>query len=165
MTVTFRPIHPDDEDFLYTVYASTREDELAPLGWDEAQKTAFLQMQFAAQHRYYQEHYSNTTFQVILQDGHPIGRLYVGRWENEIRLVDLAMLPAYRGGGIGSGIVRNLLAEAVAAGKPVRLHVERLNPARRLYERLGFVRIADKGVYDLMEWCPRSDPPQVNTAS
>jgi hypothetical protein len=78
--ITLRPITPDDEEFLCRVYGSTREEELALTDWDVAQKTAFVQMQFAAQHRYYQENYRQTTFDVILADGVPAGRLYVARW-------------------------------------------------------------------------------------
>lgn len=152
--VALRPIGPGDEPFLCRVYASTREEELRPVPWTAAQKAAFLRQQFQAQHAYYQERYTGTRFDVILRDGEPIGRLYVARWDDEIRIVDIALLPEHRGGGIGTAILRSLLAEAAAAGKPVRIHVERQNPARRLYERLGFVPIADKGVYYLMEWTP-----------
>jgi GNAT superfamily N-acetyltransferase len=152
--VTFRPIEPGDAPFLCRVYASTREEELRPVPWSAAEKDAFLRQQFQAQHAYYQEHYDATRFEVILRDGRPIGRLYVARWKDEIRIVDIALLPEHRGAGIGTAILQDLLAEAAAAGKPVRIHVERLNPARRLYERLGFVPIEDKGVYYLMEWQP-----------
>jgi GNAT superfamily N-acetyltransferase len=153
-TVAFRPIRPDDEPFLYRVYASTREEELRPVPWTAAQKEAFLRQQFQAQHAFYQEQYAGARFEIIVRDGQPIGRLYVARWDEEIRIVDIALLPEHRGAGIGTGILRDLLAEAAAAGKPVRIHVERLNPARQLYERLGFVPVADKGVYYLMEWAP-----------
>jgi ribosomal protein S18 acetylase RimI-like enzyme len=152
--VTFRPIEPGDAPFLCRVYASTREEELRPVPWTPAEKAAFLRQQFQAQHAYYQEHYTGTRFEVILRDGQPVGRLYVARWPDEIRIVDIALLPEHRGAGIGTGILRDLLAEAVAAGKPVRIHVERRNPARHLYERLGFLPIEDKGVYHLMEWRP-----------
>jgi GNAT superfamily N-acetyltransferase len=152
--VAFRPIQPDDEPFLYRLYASTREAELRPVPWTSEQKAAFLRQQFQAQHAFYQEQYRDTRFEVILRDGQPIGRLYVARWADEIRIVDIALLPEHRGGGIGTGILRDLLAEAAAAGKRVRIHVERLNPARRLYERLGFAPVEDKGVYVLMEWRP-----------
>jgi ribosomal protein S18 acetylase RimI-like enzyme len=151
-TVTFRPIRPEDDAFLYGVYASTREEELRPVPWTPAEKAAFLRQQFDAQHAFYQQHYAETRFEVILRDGEPIGRLYVARWADEIRIVDIALLPQHRGAGIGTAILRDLLAEAAAAGKPVRVHVERLNPARRLYERLGFVPVADKGVYLMLEW-------------
>ena len=152
--ITLRPIAPGDEELLYRVYASTREDELAQVDWTAAQKEAFLRMQFTAQHRYYQEHYAGAAFQVILADGHPAGRLYVARWPDEIRIVDIALLPAYRNAGIGSTLLRDLQAEAEGAGKPLSIHVERFNPALRLYQRLGFTQIADKGVYLLLQWSP-----------
>ena len=152
--VTFRPIRPDDEPFLYRVYASTREEELRPVPWTAAQKEAFLRQQFQAQHAFYQKQYASARFEIVLRDGQPIGRLYVARGDDAIRIVDIALLPEHRGAGIGTGILRDLLAEAAAAGKPVRIHVERLNPARHLYERLGFVLVADSGVYCLMEWAP-----------
>lgn len=151
MTVTFRPICPNDQAFLSQVYASTRLDELAVTDWTDEQKTAFLQMQFVAQHKFYQDNYIDTDFLLILHDGTPVGRLYVARWPDEIRIVDIALLPACRGTGVGTTILRDLLAEADAAGKPVRIHVERENPALRFYQRLGFVMIEDKGVYLFME--------------
>ena len=154
MTVHFRPIRPDDAAFLYEVYASTRSEELAVVDWNEAQKAAFLSMQFTAQHQFYQEHYTKTDFLIILRDAVPVGRLYVARWQDEIRIVDIALLPPYRNAGIGTAILRDLLAEAAVAHKPVRIHVEKFNPALRLYERLGFTPIADKGVYLFMEWSP-----------
>jgi GNAT superfamily N-acetyltransferase len=151
MTVSFRPICPGDEAFLSQVYASTRLGELAVTDWTDEQKAVFLQMQFAAQHKFYQDNYTDTDFLLIFQDDIPIGRLYVARWKDEIRIVDIALLLAYRGTGIGATILRDLLAEADATGKPVRIHVERENPALRLYQRLGFVMIEDKGVYLFME--------------
>src|SRR5262249_54460682 len=129
----------------------TRIEELAVTDWNEEQKAAFLQMQFAAQHKFYQENYTGTDFLVILQNDTPVGRLYVARWKDEVRIVDIALLPAYRRSGIGTMILRDLLSEADVVGKPVRIHVERDNPALRLYQRLGFVIIEDKGVYLFME--------------
>ena len=152
MSVIFRPIGPDDQAFLLEVYASTRREELALVDWDEDKKARFLQMQFAAQHQYYQDYYTETDFLIILLDELPVGRLYLARWPGEIRIVDLALLPAHRNAGIGTRILSDVLAEAARAGKPVRIHVEKLNPALRLYERLGFTRIADKGVYWFLEW-------------
>jgi GNAT superfamily N-acetyltransferase len=151
MPIRLRPIAPGDELFLSHVYASTRLDELAVTDWTDEQKAAFLHMQFVAQHKFYQENYTDTDFLIIVQDDTPVGRLYVARWKDEFRIVDIALLPAYRGTGIGATILRDLLAEADAVGKPVRIHVERENPALRLYQRLGFVMIEDKGVYLFME--------------
>jgi GNAT superfamily N-acetyltransferase len=150
--VSFRPIRPDDAAFLYEVYASTRLDELAVVDWDDTQKATFLHMQFAAQHQFYQERDTRTDFLIILRDAVPVGRLSVARWEDELRLVDIALLPPYRNTGIG--ILRDVLAEAAVAQKPVRIHVEKFNPALRLYARLGFAPMEDKGVYLFMEWSP-----------
>jgi ribosomal protein S18 acetylase RimI-like enzyme len=152
MKVSFRLIETSDQDFLSAVYASTRQEELAQVDWNEDQKAGFLGMQFSAQHRYYQEHYTETDFLIILMDGQPIGRFYVAHWRDEIRIVDLAILPDYRNAGIGTQILRDVLAEATALKKPVRIHVERFNPAQKLYRRLGFVKTGEHGVYDLMEW-------------
>jgi ribosomal protein S18 acetylase RimI-like enzyme len=154
MNVTLRPIEPGDAAFLYRVYASTREKELALVEWDAAQKEAFLRMQFTAQHRHYQEHYQDAAFQVILEGGRPVGRLYVDRWPDEIRIVDIALLPERRNIGIGTRLLQALQAEAAEAAKRVSIHVEQFNPALRLYARLGFSRIAERGVYYLMEWTP-----------
>ncbi len=102
MNIALRSVEPGDEEFLYRVYASTREAELAQVGWGEAQKAAFLRMQFEAQARYYREHYTETEFSVIVVDDHPAGPLYVARWPEEIRIVDIALLPEHRGMGIGT---------------------------------------------------------------
>ena len=154
--MTLRPVEPGDEEFLYRVYASTREEELAQTGWDETQKAAFLRMQFDAQSSYYHEHYQEATFHVILSGDRPVGRLYVARWPEEIRIVDIAILPGHRGMGIGTRLLRDLISESEESGKPLSIHVERFNPALRLYERLGFRATADKGVYLLMERAPGS---------
>ncbi len=150
---TLRPITDDDLGFLYRVYASTREEELAATGWSEEQKDAFLRQQFEAQHRFYQD-YEDSRFDVILVDNEPVGRLYVARRSDVLHVIDIALLPAHRRGGIGSALMRELLAEAHAAGKPVRIYVEKNNPALALYERLGFRRAGDTGVYYLMECLP-----------
>jgi GNAT superfamily N-acetyltransferase len=150
----FRPISPDDQELLLRVYGSTRDEELSSVAWEPGHREAFLLQQFTAQHAWYQENYAAAEFLVILLDGKPAGRLYVIRWEKEIRLIDIALLPEHRNGGLGSAILGEILAEGRAAGKPVTIHVEKFNPALRLYERLGFTPIEDRGVYFLMERPP-----------
>ena len=150
--ITLRPVSPADETFLCEVYSSTRTEELAPVPWSDEQKTAFLRMQFSAQHQYYQEHYPTAAFDVILVAGQPAGRLYVHRGADELRIVDIAMLPVWRNRGVGTHLIGALQTEAALARKPLRIHVERLNPALSLYERLGFREIEDRGVYLLLEW-------------
>jgi GNAT superfamily N-acetyltransferase len=151
-SVALRPATAGDEPFLIGVYAGTRRDELARVAWTDDEKAAFVRMQFAAQAQHYREHYSDTSYDVILLNGQPAGRLYVARWTSEIRIVDIALLPEFCGHGIGTQLLRELQAEAGAASKPLCIHVERFNPALRLYERLGFREIEDKGVYVFMEW-------------
>jgi ribosomal protein S18 acetylase RimI-like enzyme len=155
MTIALRPSESADEPFLYDIYASTRTDELALVDWSDEQKTAFVRQQFEAQARHYREYYPTATQEVILVDGEPAGRLYVDRWPNEIRVVDIAILPRFRGRGVGSALLRDVQAEAAASGRAVTLHVERFNRAQQLYARLGFVPTDDAGpVHVLLRWTP-----------
>jgi ribosomal protein S18 acetylase RimI-like enzyme len=151
-TITYRPIDNADLPFLREVYGATRMDELALTTWDDAQKSAFIDMQFTAQHAYYQEHYARAEFLVILVNGIRAGRLYVNRGTDDIRIIDIALLPAARNRGIGTRILKALLAEARATRRTVSIHVEKFNPAMRLYQRLGFTTAEDKGVYDFLVW-------------
>ncbi len=150
--LSLRPITADDEELLFRVYASTRAEELAAVPWSDEQKAAFLRMQFVAQHRYNQENYTASCFDVVLVDGQPAGRLYVARWTEEMRIVDIALLPEFRRRGVGTALLARLREEAEAKRLPLRIHVERMNPALGLYERLGFRVIEDRGVYLFMEW-------------
>lgn len=110
-------------------------------------------MQFQAQDAHYRQHYPTAEYRVIEKsDATPVGRLYVDRWAREIRIMDIAILPAHRGTGIGTTLLTDLQQEAASTAKSLSIHVERLNPALRLYQRLGFRMIEDKGVYLLLEW-------------
>lgn len=155
-TPALRPVRAGDEPRLLQIYASTRLEELASLGWSADVQAAFLRQQFDAQHRHYHQQYADADFQLVLLDDRPIGRLYTARWPGEIRLIDIALLPEHRNVGIGTHLIRCLMDEAALAGKPVRLHVTPFNPALRLYQRLGFTKIADRGPHWLMEWAPRA---------
>jgi ribosomal protein S18 acetylase RimI-like enzyme len=152
--VELLPAAAGDREFLYRVYASTRAEELAVVPWDDAQKEAFLRAQFEAQDRWYREQYPRASYGVIVVGGAPAGRLYLNRGEAEIRIVDVALLPEHRGDGVGTSLLRGLIAEADATGKSVTIHVERMNPALRLYRRLGFSIAEDKGVYLFLERRP-----------
>ena len=152
--VTFRPITPGDTEFLYAVYASTRQEELAVVDWSESDKDAFLRAQFTAQHQAYQGSYPGADFLVVLEDARPIGRLYLERRDGEIRIIDIALLPEHRNAGIGGAVLRDVLAEGARDGKRVSIHVEMFNPALSLYQRLGFQQREVRGVYYFMEWVP-----------
>ncbi|HEX8104175.1 MAG TPA: GNAT family N-acetyltransferase [Solirubrobacteraceae bacterium] len=154
MEVALRPATAADEPFLARVYAGTREEELAPLPWPAEAKAAFVAQQFAAQSAHYAQHYPGMSADVVLIDGEPAGRLLVDRWEREIRIVDISLLPAARGRGAGELLLRRLVDEAATAGKRLSIHVERNNRAMSLYERLGFRSVGEEGVYLRMEWDP-----------
>jgi ribosomal protein S18 acetylase RimI-like enzyme len=160
--VSLRPARAADRDLLLRVYASTREEELAPVPWTDEEKRAFMAQQFAAQDSHYREHYEGASFDVIVADGADVGRLYVDRWAREIRIMDITVLPAFRGRGIGSALLATLIEESDGCGKPLTIHVERQNPALAWYERLGFRAAEDRGVYLLLE---RPVGAQLKTAS
>lgn len=156
LEIMHRPIEPGDETFLYALYASTREPEMALTNWSDAQKESFLQMQYHAQSTDYARNYPDAQFDLVLCDGCSAGRLYLDRRENEIRIIDIALFPSFRNRGIGSKLLSEVMTEAAAAGKRVCIHVEQNNPAQRLYRRLGFVPVGENGVYFLMEWKPNA---------
>lgn len=152
-SIALRPATDEDRELLLDVYASTRVDELVPVPWTDEQKSAFLRQQFEAQDRWWRLQYPDCRFQVIEVDRRPAGRLYVDRRAGEIRLVDIALLPDFRRCGAGTRLIADLQREAAEAGLPLTIHVERFNPARALYERLGFREIGAAGeVYLLLEW-------------
>ncbi|HLO77848.1 MAG TPA: GNAT family N-acetyltransferase [Magnetospirillum sp.] len=142
----------DDVAFLQRLYVSVRWDELAQVEWPDEAKLGFLLSQFELQYQHYAKYYSATDFGILEQRGEPIGRLYLHRGPREIRIVDISLLAERRNGGVGSALLRAVLAEAAEEGRSVTIHVEKFNPALRLYERLGFQQAEDKGVYWMMEW-------------
>jgi len=151
-SVTLRPVSAGDEPFLFRLYASTRMDELAIAPWDDSQREAFLRIQFAAQQQHYQNHFPEAEHQLILIGGRPAGRIYVARRTDEIRILDIALLPEHRNGGIGGFLIKEIMSEGSQTGKPVRIYVESFNPSLRLFERLGFSSVQDIGTHLLMEW-------------
>ena len=156
--VTFRPTTAEDEPFLLEVYGSTRADELALTNWSAAQREAFLQMQLTSQHAHYHQYYPRGEYLLILLDGRPAGRLYVAEIAEEVRLMDVTLLPGARDARIGTPIIKALMAEAAALNKPLRIYVENYNRSHGLFTRLGFVKIGESGYSDFLEWrAPTSD--------
>ena len=150
--VTLQPVGPDDHDFLVDVYTSTRADELALVPWTKEQQQAFVQSQFAAQQAHYAQKYPAANHDVIVANGRAVGRLYVARLDQEIRIVDITLLPAERNAGIGSYLIRQLIDEAKGSGKITRIYVEEFNPSLRLFKRLGFSVTEQHGIHLLLEW-------------
>jgi ribosomal protein S18 acetylase RimI-like enzyme len=151
-----------DGPFLLELYASTRQEELEAMGWPAAMREAFVRMQFNAQQQGYRAAFPRAEFAIILLRDLAVGRIVIDRAENEIRLVDIALLAAHRGRGLGTALMQNLRHEAAAANKPIRLSVVKGQRAFRLYQRLGFEKTGEAGLRDQMEWrgdrAPHNDP-------
>jgi ribosomal protein S18 acetylase RimI-like enzyme len=156
--LALRPETEADLAFLRRLYISTRWEELAPIiDWTEAQKIAFLESQFALQRHHYRKYYAETDWGILEQAGVPAGRIYVDRQTSIVLVVDVSLLPEWRGRGIGTALMQAVCAEAREAGKAVSVAVEKYNPAQRLYRRLGFREVSDQGMYWTMEWQPALD--------
>jgi GNAT superfamily N-acetyltransferase len=152
MPVALRPAAVEDEPFLLEVYASTRLEELDLTPWDQAQREAFVRMQFNAQGNHYQVNFPEAEHQVILFNSDRVGRLYIARLERTIRILDVTILPARRNAGIGTSILTGILKESEETAKPVHIYVESFNPSLRLFERLGFRKVDASDYNLLMEW-------------
>lgn len=151
--ISYRPVTDADIPFLAGVYASTRAEELALTGWPDEMKLQFLAHQFNAQHTDYERNYPDAERLVIEHQGEDVGRLYLDEESGNFNLIDIALLPAARGSGLGGAILDDIIGQAEASGKSVTIYVEKNNPARHLYDRLGFVCENDEeGVYDLLKW-------------
>jgi len=150
--IALRPYQNEDLPFMQQLYFSVREQELASVNFSTAEKNAFLSQQFSAQYLHYTQHYSTDAFNIIETLGKPIGRFFVDYWSHEIRIVDIALMPKYRNLGIGSYLLNMLFIEAKKNNLPVTIHVEHNNPAKKLYERLGFkLKSNTNDIYLLME--------------
>jgi len=153
LEIVLRPMSDADLAFTAALYASTRAEELAPVPWPGEVKQAFLAQQHAAQHAHYRQHYQGMHAMIVERRGAAIGRLYLYEMQTEIRIVDISLMPEARGQGIGTALLRDVLAEAAPGGRSVTIHVEKNNPAHTLYARLGFTILDDdRGAYDLWEW-------------
>jgi ribosomal protein S18 acetylase RimI-like enzyme len=151
---TLRRCTVADEPFLLRVYGSTRAAELALAGWPVEQRVAFVRSQYEAQRTHYEREFPAADRSIVLVAGEPVGRLVVDRRPDEVRVVDVSLLPEYRGRGVGTALLEELVAEASGTGRPLRLHVRPDNPARRLYLRLGLRVVGHEGDRELMELTP-----------
>ena len=149
--IKIRSEQPLDEAFLFELYASTRQEELEAWGWPPETRSAFLTMQFKASQGHHYT-YPDAEFQIVLLDGVRAGRLIVHRTQEELCLVDIALLPRHRNAGLGTALLRRLFGEAAAAKKPLRLQVLKGNRAERFYQRLGFVKTGATAMHLRLEW-------------
>jgi GNAT superfamily N-acetyltransferase len=153
--LVLRPVVETDDEFLLSIYGSTRAAELGQVEWQDGQQQAFLKWQFDLQRREYEARFPDAEYNLILIDDHPAGRIWIGRDDAQIRLLDIALLPEFQNRGAGTILLRRLIDESTEGGKPLRHMVFVLNnDADRFYERLGFVVIEELGAYKHMEYRP-----------
>lgn len=155
--ISYRPASSADADFLLHLYGSTRSAELAQTGWDATACKAFVRMQFKAQATHYETHWPTAMHSIVqASDGdsqHNIGRLWLHQRPDSLHVLDIALLPGWRGQGIGRDCLQGLQARAAGQHLALSIQVEQGNPARRLYESLGFVPIGEQqGIHQFMRW-------------
>src|SRR5215470_9532806 len=150
--IKLRPVTAADEAFLLSVYASTRAEEMRQVPWSAEQKEMFVRMQYTAQKQHYAALYPQASHDIIYTDETAVGRIYVGRDAERLNILDITVLPEYRGRGTGETLLRRLMEEAGASGKAVTIYVESFNPSLRLFERLGFQKEREEGFQFLMKW-------------
>ncbi len=151
-SIELRTVTDADRDFLLRVYEASREIELGMTGWNGEQRRAFVKHQFTAQDTHYREHYDDASFDLILIDGETVGRLYVSRGDAEIEILDITVLPEFRNRGIGTSLVRGILAEAAASGRFVVIYIESFNPSQNHFAKLGFVPVGGDELVRRFEW-------------
>lgn len=153
--LALRPETAQDADFLRGLYASVRWEEMAAVDWPDADKVAFLSQQFDFQTHHYRKYYPGAAWGVVVDGGEPAGRLYLHQSTEDLRIIDISLLPSHRGRGIGGALIQAVFELGRKAGTGVSIHVEVFNhAARRLYDRLGFVEGGNHGVYTRMDWTP-----------
>jgi RimJ/RimL family protein N-acetyltransferase len=152
--ISLRPVTDQDENFLLSVYASTRAAELAQVPWSTEQKEAFVRMQFTAQKQHYAAEYPQADHDLICVDGVPVGRIYLDRAADVLNILDITVLPEHRNSGIGSFLLGQIVDEARRTGRSIMIYVETFNPSLRLFERLGFRKDKEHGFQLLLKWSP-----------
>src|SRR5437870_4655206 len=148
--VTLRPVVAADDSLLLEIYASTRAEEMTLVPWTSEQQQAFVKMQFAAQQEHYRKLHPDARHDIIMLNDRPVGRLYVARTKESIEIMDITLLPQERNAGIGGNLINGLMDEARLSSRPLRIYIESFNPSLRLFERLGFYRTGENGMYILM---------------
>lgn len=152
--LSLRPETDADLPFLMQVFASTRAEELARIPWAEDEKRAFLVHQFSAQRKHYRAYFPDAAYDVLERNGTPIGRLYIDERQTRVHILDISLMPDRRGGGVGTAIIGALQDYARVRSKGADIFVERINPAKSLYDRMGFKVVREEDIYLEMDWTP-----------
>lgn len=151
-SISLRPATEDDEQFLLELYKSSRGDDLRGLSWDEDRIAEFLEMQYESHRNFLKQDHPGMHDQIVIVAGEPAGRVAVEQRADEIRLIDIALLPAHRNQGVGTLLIRDLQQQAATANRCLRFQVIRFNRAVGLFERLGFTRTSETGTHLQLEW-------------
>jgi GNAT superfamily N-acetyltransferase len=138
--------------FLRDLYAGTRAAELEVTGWTPDQKRAFCDSQFTLQDSYYRQQWPDASYDVVEWGDREAGRFLVDAAPSGWLVLDIALVPQCRGAGLGTLLLQWVQAKAAASGAAVHMSVELDNPARHLYERLGFEVHAKGDLRDEMVW-------------
>lgn len=152
MTIELKAITNADEAFLYEVYRSTRKQEVDLWGWSVEQTQTFLMMQWRAQQASYNRQFPTANHYMIVVDQQCVGRLLIEELSDYHHLIDISILPTYQRKGLATSIIVELLQKAREGNKAVLLRVFHTNPARHLYERLGFQVVSGDELYLTMRW-------------
>lgn len=150
--VKLRPVTPEDETFLISVYGASREQELAMVPWTEEQRHAFVKFQYLAQLNYYQTEFPKSEHFIILADGEPVGRLFLDRRDAQIRILDITILTRHRGKGFGVPVIRYVMDEALTVGKSVGINLDLFSTSQRTFEQLGFKPTEKTDSHTLYAW-------------
>ncbi len=151
MSLELHPVSHSDYSLLFEIYISSRADELKFVPWTDEQKNAFLEAQFQAQTDHYYATYSDGSFELIKLENETAGRLFQAELDDEIRIIDITLLPQFRNRGIGTLLLSEVLESGANKKKLVTIYLDTHSPAQTLFSRLGFIPVADDGVYCLWE--------------
>ncbi len=144
-----------DYEFLRTLYHTTRPD-LRSAGLPTDTLTTVLDQQFEVQYKHYEQRFGHAEHTIVTLRKKPIGRLWLHTASDDIRIVQVTMLPKYRNGGIGTHLIQQQSKRAMETDRTLTLHVEQYNAdAKRLYTRLNFKdKFSDHESHDFMQWQP-----------
>lgn len=151
--ISIRPAVESDRRFVYEVFESVCDPAIC--GLDEPLRSQLITMQFGGQCQDYSSKYPNAIDQIIEFDKTRIGRVYTDDSAGRIHIVDIAILPHWRGQGIGTAVLKSIFEVAQQSSKPVSLRVKKENRAVGLYKKLGFKVTGNDSLYVEM-----SLPPQ-----
>jgi ribosomal protein S18 acetylase RimI-like enzyme len=148
-----RPAGPEDQGLIDALFYEDRASQFAGTGLAEAQIQMLVGMQARGRSTTYAAQYPAAEDWILLdEEEQPVGRLLLDRHSDRWRIVDIAVLMARHGQGLGARVLRECQRQAVAAGARLELQVRPENPARRLYERLGFEVVSEDAVAAEMVW-------------